>query len=903
MKLLKTLLYVAIAIILLLIAAAAYIASTFNPNDYKQKVIDIVKKEKQRDLTLDGDIGLTFWPKVGANLGKIAISEHNSSDQFASVESAKVALAIMPLLSKKIVVDTVYIDGATANIIKYADGTTNYDDLAGGSKTTDGQDSSDDSSESQGMEFNIQGVNITNSAVNYVDETANAKYTIKDFNMKSGHIALAEPVEMATDFHIEATQPALNANVNVKGVFTADPETQHYVAKNLDAAIAGRVATLKDADIKANGSVDATLSTSNILVDDLTLTATGKMDGSELAVDLNAPALEVLEEEVSSDEITVTLKQTKASDTVNANLVIANMKGSPTAVESSGIKGSFSAAQGARSVKGQFNSPFKGNIKDLIFDLPKLAGQLDIKDPSLPNGGVKGDFNIALHTDVGQENVKTDFALDTDITHLKGDVAVNGFATPKVKFDLNAGTINLNELLGSANQGASTAPAAEEPAANDSAQPDLSALKTLFLDGHVKIDSLLYDKHKLSGLNIGILADGKQLKLSDINVKLNDSKIKGNFSISQFDKPLYSFLIDIDQLNADQYLPPAEASDGQSKSDTPTGGSDDTPIDLGPLKSLNANGSLRIGKFQYGKTKANNIRIDLKSKDGVTNISPLSANLYDGSMSGAVKIDARNTPSFAINQNLKSINIGPLLTDAINNDMLSGTGTLNLNVTTKGNSVNQLRKTLNGKAAMNLVDGAIKGVDIAGSIRKFKAKTNFLRGKAAPEDADETKKTDFSALSASFNIKNGVAHNNDLSMKAPIFRLGKGDSKGTIDIGNETIDYLATPTIVETSKGQGGKDIADLAGVSFPVKVTGTFAAPKYKLDFAAVAKQAAKSKLIEKAAGDKASAVKEVLDGDIKADTLKGLLGKKSKKSAEGDGDKEDAPKAEKALKKLLNF
>lgn len=901
MKLLKTILFVVIAIIVVLIAAIAYIASTFNPNDYKQQVIDLVKKEKQRDLKLDGDISLTFWPKVGANLGKIAISEQNSADLFASVESAKVALSVMPLLKKQLVVDTVYIDGATANIIKRADGSTNYDDLAGKSDSSDDNKDDESATDSQAIQFNVQGINISNSAVNYIDETANARYTIKDFNMKSGHIALAEPVDIATDFHIEANQPALNAKVNVKGNFTADPETQHYVAKNLDAAIAGRVATLKEADIQANGSIDATLSTMNILVDGLALTAKGKMDGADLIVDVNAPALEVLEEDVSSDEITLSLQQTKTGEQVNANLVIANMKGSPTAVTSSGISGEFNAAQGARKVAGKFNSPFKGNIKDLIFDLPKLAGNLDIIDPALPNGGVKGNFNIGLHTDVGQENVKTDFALDTDITHLKGDVAVNGFKTPKIKFDLNAGTLNLNELIGS--QLAAATPAPKEESSEASTQPDLSALKTLFLDGHVKIDSLLYDKHKLSGLNIGILADGKQLKLSDINVKLNDSKIKGNFSISQFDKPLYSFLIDIDQFNADQYLPPAESSSDESKSDKPASGSEDTPIDLGPLKSLNANGSLRIGKFQYGKTKANNIRIDLKSKDGVTNISPLSANLYDGSMSGAVKIDARNTPSFAINQSLKSISIGPLLHDAIHNDMLSGTGTLNLNVSTKGNSVNQLRKSLNGKAAMNLVDGAVKGVDIAGSIRKFKAKTNFLRGKAAPEEANATKKTDFSALSASFNIKDGVAHNNDLSMKAPIFRLGKGDSKGTIDIGNEIIDYLAKPTIVETSKGQGGKDVADLAGVSFPVKITGTFAAPKYKLDFAAVAKQAAQSKLLEKAAGDKAGAVKDVLKGDIKADTLKGLLGGKSKKAAEGESEKEEAPKAEKALKKLLNF
>jgi len=585
MKLFKTLFYIILAIIVVLVIAGAYIASTFNPNDYKQKVIDLVKKEKQRDLTLDGDISLTFWPKVGANLGKIAISEHNSSEQFASIDSMKVALSVMPLLKKKLVVDTVYIDGATANIVKHADGSTNYDDLTGSSESEETESDEAPSEESQAVSFNVQGINISNSSVNYVDEGTNANYSIKDFNMNSGHIALAEPVDIATNFHIEANEPPLNAKVNLKGNFTADPETQHYVAKDLDAAIQGRVATLQQADITATGSVDATLSSMNILVDGLLLKAKGKMDGADLVVDVNAPALEVLEDAVSSDEITLTLQQLKANDKMNANLVIANMKGSPQAVESSGINGEFSAIQGARQVAGKFNSPFKGNIKDLIFDLPKLAGNLDIKDPSLPNGGVKGNFNIGLHTDVGQENVKSDFALDTDITHLKGDVMVNGFKTPKVKFDLNAGTLNLNELMGSNSQTQAAAPTPED-SNSASAQPDLSALKSLNLDGHVKIDSLLYDKHKLSGLNIGILADGKQLKLSNINVKLNDSKIKGNFAISQFDKPLYSFLIDIDQLNADQYLPPATETEGDAKPADSDSSSTDTPIDLTPLKGF-----------------------------------------------------------------------------------------------------------------------------------------------------------------------------------------------------------------------------------------------------------------------------------------------------------------------------
>ncbi|PIX04171.1 MAG: AsmA family protein, partial [Gallionellales bacterium CG_4_8_14_3_um_filter_54_18] len=56
------------------VAGATYIAATFDPNDYKQQIIQTVKESRQRTLHLDGDIKLTFFPNIGANLGKVALS-------------------------------------------------------------------------------------------------------------------------------------------------------------------------------------------------------------------------------------------------------------------------------------------------------------------------------------------------------------------------------------------------------------------------------------------------------------------------------------------------------------------------------------------------------------------------------------------------------------------------------------------------------------------------------------------------------------------------------------------------------------------------------------------------------------------------------------------------------------
>jgi len=868
-KILKYGAFALAGLIVLVLIVAGIVAATFNPNDYKPLVVKMVQEKKQRTLNIEGDIKLAFWPKIGANLGRISISEHKSDKEFAAVEGLKVSLALLPLLKKELIVDTIYVDGARANIVRYEDGTTNYDDLL-----------SEDESESEQIKFDVDGIIVTNSAVTYTDLQAGNEIKLSKFNLETGHVALARPFDVKTDFELSAKEPALNIAAKIKGNFMADPEQKHFVAKGLDANMQGDFAGGKDVVVKLSGDVDARPENMELLVDGLKLAMTGNFDGAKVAVDLAAPKLVVLKDEVSGKEASLSLTQEKGSDSVKANLVLADVKGSPKALQSSGITGDISAKQGARTVQGKFSSPFSGNLELLIFDLPKLAGNLDVKDPALPGGAMKGDFALKLHADVKQEQVKSDFNLAIDNTKLNGDVAVAGFKKPNIKFNLNADTLDLNKLLGQPSaKTAKAADASDKPA-------DLSALKDLLLEGKVSIGSILYDKYRLTGLNMGIKADGERLNVSPFAVKLDESQIKGSFGISRFAKPIYHFDVDIDKLDADRYIAksgdkPAAAG---SKSDT------DTPIDLSALKAINADGELRIGWLNLANVKSTSVRIKLKADDGVAQLAPFSANLYEGAMNGSLQVDARSTPQIAFKQNMTGIAIGPLLVDAINNDMLSGKGNLNLDVKTSGATVNTLKKSLNGTAGLNLADGAVKGIDIAGTIRGYKDKLSSLKGQASVE-GDKTQKTDFSEMSATFNIKNGVAHNDDLNMKSPLFRItGSGD----VDIGNETIDYLAKPTVVKTLAGQGGAGLDELSGVTIPVKLTGTFAKPKYALDFAGVAAAIAQKKVIDKAGGEKGEAVQKLLEGDA-AGGLESLLKKKTEPApAEKTADPATTPPAE---------
>jgi len=334
------------------------------------------------------------------------------------------------------------------------------------------------------------------------------------------------------------------------------------------------------------------------------------------------------------------------------------------------------------------------------------------------------------------------------------------------------------------------------------------------------------------------------------NTQLDESKIAAKLNLTRFSPMALGFDVDIDRLNVDKYLPPKSAETGEKKAET--------PLDFSALKGLNASGIVKIGQLQVSNVKAANVRLEIKAADGKLDVAPHSASLYDGSLTGTLSVNANNN-RIALKQSLANVSINPLMKDALDKDVLEGRGNVALDVTSGGTTVAAIKKGLNGTASVNLKDGAIKGINLAKTFRESKAL--FSGRKDAVQEAKQTEKTDFSELSASFRIAGGVARNDDLSMKSPFIRLG---GAGDIDIGEDRMEYLAKASVVNTSGGQGGRELDHLKGLTVPVRVSGPFDKLAYNIEFGGLVAEAAKAKVEAK--------VKETVQEKSKG-VLKGLF------------------------------
>ncbi len=804
----KTFKYVLIAIaglLALLVAAAAIVAATFDPNDYKPQLIRLVQEKKQRTLTIPGDIRLRFFPRLGAELGPLSLSEHKSNAEFAAVDRARVSLALIPLLSKQLVVDQVRIDGLKANIRRNKDGSTNFDDLL----AADGpQEAGKGKGEAGGQpfRFDIDGVQLSNANLVFDDRQQDRKLAITDLDLETGKIAVGTPGKLQMEAHVKGNSPDIDARVALKTGFTLDLDKKHYVLKGLDVSLKGGLAGLNDLDLKLAGDADLLPETRRFVLEGIKLNAKGKRARESIDAKFDIPRLSVADDKVSGGK----------------------------------LSGEAKLEEGARSILARFDVPsFEGSPQ--AFRLPALAVDAAIREDKLDaklklGGAISGDIDKLLFTSP---------QLTLSLSGKQGHTVLDGTLTTPLTVNLNDKFVELNKV-----------------AAGFKLPNPAGGALALNASGNVAMNY------------------GKETASAILNGNLDQSAFRAKLGLKGFSPPMYTFDIGVDQIDLDRYRSKDRSKPaGKQAAPTTDKPAPEQPMDLSMLQKLHASGTLRAGALKAANIKTANVRLDVRAAGGRLDINPLTANLYGGSTAGAISVAAGNPARFAVRQTLSGIDVGPLMKDAIDKDTLEGKGNVQLDVTAAGATVDQLKKGLNGSARLELRDGAIRGVNIAQAVREAKARIGQLRGDEKPEagTGSGAQKTDFSELTASFRIVNGVAHNEDLNIKSPLLRVaGEGD----IFLAEDRLDYLVRATIVSNLQGQGGPELQAMKGLTVPVRLSGPFNAIGWRVDFAGMASELAKQKFEERKEELRQKAEKpleeqkEKLRGQLQ-ERLKGLLGK----------------------------
>ncbi len=886
---------------------------------FKQDIITQVKQETGRDLSIDGDLNLSFYPWAGINLQNVSLSnpEGFSDKPFMKTDSLAVRIKTLPLLKQQFELDTLKIHGLELNLEKNKQGITNWADFAG---DTD-EKHSHDSEPPELAALILGGIDIKDSKVSWNDQSSGQVVNVNNITASTGELTFGDPVDLVASLNVESNQPAINSNVNLKGTLEYDLDNELYRAKpfNVTALMRGKkipggkteltfdtglvvdlkqqTATIESLNLNAlDTQLQAELKASDIDSDPL-VDGKFKLTGKSLAqlfkvLEVEPLATDLAKLKTSSFDISSSVNVDMEEQIVKVPDFI--MKGLGTDINAnvtaSGLQSESPAAQGTLTAQGN-NLPLLLEVvgqlqgdKNLIefghtlintkqksfdiastFDLNPSVGKLNVTSLNAKALGltVNGKMNSS------NNNIDGNFTVNGEkLTDLLSAIGQADLAQVLKKLNLELGVkgkgdeislspFNLKATLSSKQIPNSPVDLIMIGDVNSNTNKQTASIKNLTIKGlgldlmgNVNVTDLntaanfngdlsvapfnlrsflaklnqpapkTADKNVLKKFSIKTTLSGSKdsLKLSNLNMILDESELRGDVSVQNFSKPAINFGIGINQINADRYMPPANKAKATPET-VAAGAATELPMDT--LRSLNINGDVLIGSLVYSNIKMKDVKLSLKAKDGKLQFKPAKANLYEGNYSGDILLDATGKqPKLNMNTQFNDILIEPLLNDLTGEATLTGKGNVSLNLSSSGADVNALRNSLSGKGELDLVNGILKGVDIPKILHdvEIKIKNKDVLGlKNLPQGGE----TPFDSVNGTLDINSGVVSNEDLALLASGFNVaGKGM---VMNLADQTWKYDLVVEATEQRLEQGEKTY-NVGGERIPIRCRGKLA-------------------------------------------------------------------------------
>ncbi|AUT44506.1 AsmA family protein [Achromobacter sp. AONIH1] len=819
-----------VVLVVVAVVGLAIFLLTFDPNAYKYKLEELVKERYDRTLTIDGEIELSLFPRIGLAVQGVSLSEAGSKETFASIDSTRLAVAVWPLLSNSFVVDHVAISGLKARVIRGKDGQFNFSNLVGGAAPvvtapanpaeaiagaaqTAAQAVTSGTLPSSGsnMQIDIAGLDLKDGEVQLQDAISGMAVAVTRINANTGRVTFNQPFDVRLTAKLEGGNPRVDANLTGQALLTLDPSAKRYAAQKLDLRVDGKLPGAETKSLSMRGNL--------------------AFNGQKSALDLSA--LEVL----FQGEIT---DPAARATNVEASVAVPKLSVDPHKSQLQIEKLAVRA---------------KGGLADGPFEFAVDAPALNISPASATGEALTGRVRVGgLDASFGLNGISGN-AGELDIKEAKLDsTSKSGERIVKLNF---ASPLSLNLLQRSGG---------------------LSGLR-----GDVNITDPGLPKGSLQipvigSLNVDLLKDQASTK---INAVLEGGKFDLSADISKLrDAPLVNVALAVDTLDLDKLAPPAAAAPAKAPAEgkkdeskpaqpAPAPAADDN-INLSALVGPSVNGTLKIGKLVVRGLKADDVAATAKLDKGKLDVSSLTAGLYGGKLAGTLSLDAAQGNQIATKLSLAGIAIEPLLMDLAQKNVLSGTGSLALDLKTAGANAYAMKSGLGGTLQLRLRDGAVKGINLTQTLRELKA---VISPDAQDHTvaADSSKQTEFSEMDADLAFTKGVAAVKRLNFVSPLLRVTQGEP-ASIDFVRNELDLVARARVVNPSASEEGKELIDLKDVTIPVHVRGTFDKPSYtvlwKEAIGGILKRSLENKLRDAVTG-------KGKGGAAVDKALKGLLGR----------------------------
>ena len=288
---------------------------------------------------------------------------------------------------------------------------------------------------------------------------------------------------------------------------------------------------------------------------------------------------------------------------------------------------------------------------------------------------------------------------------------------------------------------------------------------------------------------------------------LDDSHLDFSCFINGFTEPDIKFAVKVDSIDLTGYFRQGEEEYLEAGV---VGRKGETGGKYSALHRFAVTGTIMAGEIQSHGGMLSDVMIQMKGEDGLFTADPLTFSFYQGQVESKIILDVRqNRPVSSLVFKAADVNVGPMLDDFFDSDLLKGLAKADIKVSAFGDSISGIKESLKGEGVVRLHDGALVGyslVEVGGDGHNVVADQRTIKTRP---------RIDFTELTSSVTIKDGIVESRQTEIKSPVIRMMV---TGSTDLVNKKLDLEVTADRKILLMEQGSAE-----AYSLPLAVAGTF--------------------------------------------------------------------------------
>ena len=466
-----------LALILILVIAVFALPLLIDPNNYKNDIAALIKDKTGRDVAFEGDITVTMFPWIGLRAEKIVLSNKLGFQElsFISIAKSDIKVKLLPLLSQKIEVSTIALDGLTLNLSKDKQGLSNWDDLIASNRQSPSPANVDKNTQiispkSALAALTVGGITIQNAQINWDNQQSGKQLELKNIRFTGNKFVFGEPIKIDLTMDISGKELKFPGSVKLVTELRVDEKLDHF--------------DLRDSQLDW-------------------ISVTKPVAGQPLAVIINTPNADI---NVAQQTLKLSNLQLQSGDIKLA----AEINGEHI-MDKPSIQGS--------AVIAPFN--------------PSLAmKQWDIALPTMSDAKALTNLDSNFHFQANANQVEfTSLDVGLDNSHGKGAMTIKDFNQPAILFDLAVDTLDVDRYLPPQTKSSKAIASPGMAFAAGTFSVPLDWLRKLDAEGKLAFGQLVFNKMTLQDVLLTLSSKKGIVKVGQTAKQFYQGAYSGNLNV------------------------------------------------------------------------------------------------------------------------------------------------------------------------------------------------------------------------------------------------------------------------------------------------------------------------------------------------------------------------------------